>query len=96
MKRSALTAVFAAAWDMLNLPERFDVKSAADGVTVTAEYLYDGNGQKLRVRSIGHAADQPYRYNGKEDQGFAGVPVRWTLWIRRGWIYGKSTALDMS
>ena len=51
------TGIVSAEWNMLNLPERFEVKSAADGGTISAEYLYDGNGQKLRVRSIGHAGD---------------------------------------
>ena len=51
------TGIVTAEWNMLNLPERFEVKSAADGGTISAEYLYDGNGRKLRVRSISPAGD---------------------------------------
>ncbi len=51
------SGIASAEWNMLNLPERFETVTATSGVTETAEYLYDGNGGKLRVRSIGHAGD---------------------------------------
>lgn len=47
--------IVSVSWNSLNLPERFETVSADGGVS--AEYLYDAGGRKLRVRSIGSDGD---------------------------------------